>query len=1060
MVAFERRDLVCLYLDARVDAVEQSPASPAVTAAGIGDALDLGDTPARRIRLLEDLASLREEGLVVAEECSIDGYDDPRTVYRPTDAGREHARDIRERLETATVVVTNGATEEVALADVGHHLEGAEAPLVRALVRLTDDDELVLDRPDGERFVDREDALATVVDAVEGSFRRESRTVVVGGAAGMGKTALVERAVEEASGTHADLVYARGSAPSGAADPYAAFRRAFEAIPDGGALLDRLSAARATTTPDTPEALQAQRAALFDDLADRLREAATDRPIVVAVENLQSADEATLELFAHLATAVDEWVYPVAFVGTYRPAAVAGGDHPLPAVIERVGAAGHCRELLLEPLEREDTRTLLAGLVGTHGLPDAFVEVVHDRTGGNPLFVRETATHLLESGEVAPDAGTYPTSAAELSLPREVVDQVDRRLVTLDDESRELVRVGALLGERVPGQVLAEAVDIDAPRRREYVDLLVASRIWTPASGSPAADAGPGVAGGPTTDAAGDFQFVGGAVREAVLERLRPEEAAEYHARVADALTTVYLDESDRQAARVAHHYREAGEHAAAVEYYRRAGDHARATYANEEALAHYRTALSIGEQTGAVDEATLVELADEVRSIHEATGDFEAAMAVVEEWLDRVEPDSPERCRLLGRKANVERKQGTLEDSLSTARRQLELARELGDPEREARARNFLGEAFLFRNEYERASDHLEGALGRLDGSEAPRLAAGVHINLGNIAFRRGDHEDAREEYETARDHLDPDDHPETLALVDMNLGNIPSQRGRYGVARAQYRSALDRFEAIGDRHGAALTRANLALAGINQGAYDDAQEQLERALSVLEAAGDRQRVALARLFLARVARNRGDVDAAADHLDEATENVEESGSRRRVAEVELERARLALARGDHAGASESAETALSDLAAVEDELGVAKARLVSGRVALARGDHGDARERATAASETFERLDAAHWLGRARRLQGRVAAATDGDDGAREQFRAGLDALEDVEAPRDGLATLRELVERCRQVGDDEDAAEWCRRARAVLEEAPPGTTEQHREWVRRQAAALDVG
>lgn len=62
MVECERRDLVGLYLDAQADAREQSPAPPAMTAAGIGDAQELGDTAVDRVRLLNDLTTLQEDG--------------------------------------------------------------------------------------------------------------------------------------------------------------------------------------------------------------------------------------------------------------------------------------------------------------------------------------------------------------------------------------------------------------------------------------------------------------------------------------------------------------------------------------------------------------------------------------------------------------------------------------------------------------------------------------------------------------------------------------------------------------------------------------------------------------------------------------------------------------------------------------------------------------------------------------------------------------------------------------------------------------------------------------
>lgn len=264
MVAYERRDLVCLSLDAHPGLRDGEISSRAQTAAGIGDALELGDTAAGRVRLLDELASLEADGYVRSAERPVVGYDTRRTVYALTDAGREHASAVRDRLRDQAVVVSNGTTETVELSEIDRFFEESATPLVTALARLTDDDRVSLDRHVGNEFVNREPHIETVTDVIETSFTRESQTVFVAGTAGMGKTALVQEAVDRVDADRANLAFARGSPPSGAGVPYAPFRQVFDAIPGGGDLLARLDDARSTATPDDPATLHARRDALFE----------------------------------------------------------------------------------------------------------------------------------------------------------------------------------------------------------------------------------------------------------------------------------------------------------------------------------------------------------------------------------------------------------------------------------------------------------------------------------------------------------------------------------------------------------------------------------------------------------------------------------------------------------------------------------------------------------------------------------------------------------------------------------------------------------------------------
>jgi len=66
-------------------------------------------------------------------------------------------------------------------------------------------------------------------------------------------------------------------------------------------------------------------------------------------------------------------------------------------------------------------------------------------------------------------------------------------------------------------------------------------------------------------------------------------------------------------------------------------------------------------------------------------------------------------------------------------------------------------------------------------------------------------------------------------------------------------------------------------------------------------------------------------------------------------------------------------------------------------------------------------------------------------------------LDTFERVDTPRDELHTLASLVDICHDQGNDQRTREWCRQARATLDEAPDSVARRHREWVTTAASEL---
>ncbi len=250
------------------------------------------------------------------------------------------------------------------------------------------------------------------------------RLVLVGGEAGVGKTALVRAFTR--------TLPARVRAAWGACDPVSLPRPLaplLDVVPGLGGGLGRL------LERETP------RATIFAAVRDVLG-AATH---VLVLEDVHWADDATLDLLRYLGRrAAGTRSLTIA---TYRDDEI-GARHPLRVTLGDLATSEAARRLHLEPLTAAGVATLAAG----SGLDPA---ELHRRTGGNPFFV----TELLAS----PGAGP----------PGTLRDAVLARVARLGAAARRTLEAAAVLGPRFAPALLAEI----EPSGDEAVDECLGSGI-------------------------------------------------------------------------------------------------------------------------------------------------------------------------------------------------------------------------------------------------------------------------------------------------------------------------------------------------------------------------------------------------------------------------------------------------------------------------------------------------------------------------------------------------------------------------------------------------------
>ncbi len=151
---------------------------------------------------------------------------------------------------------------------------------------------------------------------------------------------------------------------------------------------------------------------------------AEQQPLVLAFEDLHWADDDLLDFVDHLL----DWAegVPLLVLASARPE----------LLTRRSGWGGgkvNSSTILLSPLSRSETQTLLEALDASSLLDPAAERKLLDRAGGNPLYAEEFVRMLIERGDDA-------------TLPESIQGIVAARLDSLPPEEKELLQRAAVIG--------------------------------------------------------------------------------------------------------------------------------------------------------------------------------------------------------------------------------------------------------------------------------------------------------------------------------------------------------------------------------------------------------------------------------------------------------------------------------------------------------------------------------------------------------------------------------------------------------------------------------------
>lgn len=557
------------------------------------------------------------------------------------------------------------------------------------------------------QFVSRDVELATLRDAMRRAAKGQGNLVGVVGEPGTGKSRLVHEFLQstEASGwtvlKTATASYTRNT-------PYLAFsnliRTWFEISEQANpADIDqRLRAKISTFGEDLTSALPAIHSLLdlpvhdagwlaLEPAARRqkilaiakslvLRAAAT-QPLLLWFEDMQWTDAETRALIEGIAEEIG--TSQLLIILTYRPE------------YEHTWATkSYYRTVQIEALDQQAAKRLVRIVLGSDKANEQLCNLIVQRTDGIPLFIEETIRSLVERGVMRGSTGDYELTQQlhAITIPETVQAVLASRIDRLAPAQRDLLQTASAIGSDIQVTLLEEIAGIKREELKALLaDLQAADFLYQI----------------PNTSSF-QFRFKHALTHEVAYGSLLSKRRYELHGRIVRTIETQYGGNLAEMVESLAHHALAGELWPKALTYSRQAGNKAVELSAYREARVFFEQALQA--LTHLPQDRAHTQIGIDIRlglrAIFGATTDYSALEVCLREAeaLAISIGDHPRLAAISVAQTFVHNWRGDLDASIMCGERGLRIAREIGDNRLELSASSFLGQAYMWRGNFQRS--------------------------------------------------------------------------------------------------------------------------------------------------------------------------------------------------------------------------------------------------------------------------------------------------------------------------------------------------------------------
>lgn len=564
------------------------------------------------------------------------------------------------------------------------------------------------------------------------------------------------------------------------------------------------------------------------------------RPLIIELEDSHWLDSDSKQFIRFLTRNIE--AYPIAILIVSRDPEDSG----------LLDSQVDTREFQLSKFDRENTRCLAHDILGTD-VDDSLVELLWQKTGGNPFFAEQMVRYLFEQEMLVPTEHGLAPRKTDLVVPDDVRAVITARLDRLSPSGKKLVQTASVLGREFDQTILAGMREKQSEKDAIEVSTEELNKIWQALDEI-------------------RYMFHHALMRDSVYNMQLLAELKKLHLAAAEVIESLYSDDLQFYYSDLAYHFEMAEAKAKTVEYYEKAADLAKNDYQNEQALSHYDKLLDWlddGEKEKRfavlLKKGSILEL---IGRWGEAEVVYREASDIAEQLNDRIK--IVQTCRKLGWRFF---KKGDHKKAVEYFEKALASSRAANDETGISIVMGKMGIIHMRAGDYGKAEECFREDLVLSEKLGHTKGVAYAFGNLGDIHFRRGNFDQAMEYYAKRLRIFQELGERSGISMAHGGLGDVNWRRGDYAQAMVCYNNKLELAEELGDLHNIFGTLVNMGTVFSEKGEFDQALSYLERAENVARQLGDQEGIAKSARLIGAVYRKKADYENAIVWLKRAEE-------------------------------------------------------------------------------------------------------------------------------------------------------------------------------------------
>ncbi|MFW6142419.1 MAG: tetratricopeptide repeat protein [Candidatus Saliniplasma sp.] len=711
-----------------------------------------------------------------------------------------------------------------------------------------------LDENEEVHFVNRLNELKELNNFKDEVVEGNGKFVLLKGEAGVGKTRLGERLIEECE-EDGFLIFKGRCLYHEGTEPYLPFLDALgdyiesdEEVEEKKETFIGMGAGTAVASSDsfsTSErpmsliemgtkdrgdtkniSISDEREAMFTEFLELIKSLSEREPVFLFIDDLQWIDVSSSQLLHFLARKIyDSKVF---IVGAYRPEELKTReeDLPLETILNRTKEERLVDIIDLERLGFQPVADMIKNRLKTKDLPESFLLMVYRESEGNPYYVIEILSSMMDEGVIDPYSYTWDPKEelTEISIPSSIKDITSRRIERLSKAEKDILMYASVIGTEFNFEILERSMDIDVIELLDVIESLQSKGLIQEIED--------------TEEEIYRFNHL--QIRTTLYSNMGKSRKRILNKKIGEAIEEFYKDNLEEYHYSLSRHFYEGKVFDKAYEYSLNAAEQAINRYAVETALEHYERAIK------SLDKSKNVEDTDKKKMLH---------------------------LKKIGQLSFDVNRWAKGEDAYHTL---VEIASEMGDRKTEADALRGIAHIKKESQDFREAGNIYQKALNIYEELNDLVGIADCHRGLGYLRWREGNFEDAVEHYRTSIEKGKEAGENNILALTYIEMGNTYAQKGENDLAIRYYMRSLPPLKSQNAFRDLARANNNIGDQYMKKEEWNKAIEYFQKSMDNAKKIGNKRFIGWGYFNQAEALAKKGDLEKAKVYTKRAEKLME----------------------------------------------------------------------------------------------------------------------------------------------------------------------------------------